>query len=317
MKIISVVIPCYNDSNSVKDLHLRIVSVFCNELSNYDYSITFVDDCSPDGGKTWEEIESVCRQDNKVRGVQNASNLGFCRNQFASMLHGEGDATVMLFGDAQEPPEVLPQLVRLWEEGSLVALGVRTNQHNGFIISVARKAYYFIIKKLSGNKMIIGANGFGIYDKSFTDILSEIEDTQPFVVGIAREYVRDIKLIDVWQEKGGRDGKTNLNFWGRYDVAMVSITSYTKYLLRIITFIGAAIGTLSILVATVIFVLRLVYPDAIPHGIPTLAVGIFFLGGVQLFFLGVMSEYILAINNRSMRRPVSLVQKKIGFAPKT
>ena len=313
MKKISVVIPCYNDSNSVANMYSRLINIFYNKLPDYDYNITFAEDSSPDMGKTWEEIEKICISDPKVRGVQNSRNFGIYRNQFAAMLYGDGDATFMIYGDIQDPPEILPTMVKLWEEGHQAVVGVRPNQYYNLFFNVMRNIYYGLIKRLSNNRQIVGINGFGLYDKSFVELLREINDVQPILTGIITEYANNIKLIEVKQEKGGRDGKSNLNFWGKYDAAMVSITGYTKLLLRIITFIGALVGTLSIIFAIIIFILKIIHWHDYPLGIPALTVGLFFLGGVQLFFLGIISEYILAINNRSMKRPLVSIKKKLNF----
>lgn len=313
MKKISVVIPCYNDSNSVAEMYRRLIHVFDTELPQYDYNITYVEDSSPDDGKTWSEIEQLCIADPKVRGVQNTRNFGMYRNQFAAMLYSDGDATFMIYGDLQDPPEALPTMVKHWEDGHQVVMGVRKNQYYNRFFTCMRKIYYTIIKRLSKNRQIEGANGFGLYDKSFVELLKEIDDVQPLLMGIATEYANNLKLIEVKLEKGGRDGVSNLNFWGKYDFAMVSVTAYTKQLLRIITFIGGVIGLLSILFAILIFFLKVFSVHDYATGIPALTVGMFFLGGTQLFFLGIISEYILAINNRSMKRPVVAVKKKLNF----
>jgi hypothetical protein len=175
-----------------------------------------------------------------------------------------------------------------------------------------RKLYYKIIAKLSNSRQIEGISGFGLYDRKFINLLDDIDDIQPVLPGIITEYVRDIKIVPIQQEKGGR-GKSNLNFWGKYDGAMMSITSYTKSLLRAVTFIGAIIGILSILYAAFVVVNKIIFWDSYVFGIPALTVGLFFLGAVQLFFLGIMGEYILSINNRSMKRPLVVVDEKLNF----
>jgi hypothetical protein len=142
--------------------------------------------------------------------------------------------------------------------------------------------------------------------------LRDVDDIQPFLPGIITEYVQDIKIIPTRQEKGGR-GKSNWNFWGKYDGAMMSITSYTKSLLRVVTFVGAVIGFLSVLYAVFILVYKLLFWDIFALGISALTVGLFFLGAVQLFFLGILGEYVLSINNRSMKRPLVVVDEKLNF----
>jgi glycosyltransferase involved in cell wall biosynthesis len=309
MKTISVVIPCYNDAASVAPMRNRLVNVFA-ELPQYDYEIIFADDGSQDN--TWEEIRKICAEDKKCRGVKNARNFGFYRNCFSTMKYGAGDVTFMIFGDLQDPPERLQEFVKYWEDGYKVVVGQRSNSYNKALIRAGRKAYYKLIAKLSGNRQIEGISGFGLYDKSFIQILNGIEDIQPVLTGIITEYVRDLKIVPVIQEKGGRE-KSNLNFWGKYDGAMMSITSYTKSLLRVATFIGTIIGMFSILYAVFIFIYKLMFWDTFEYGIPSLVVGMFFMGAVQLFFLGILGEYVLSINNRSMKRPLVVVDEKLNF----
>ncbi len=316
MKKISVVIPCYNDSNSIAQMCERLVKVFVEQLPQYDYEIIYVDDCSPDNNKTWYEIRKVCKMDKRCKAVRNARNFGFYRNVFAAMRYGTGDATFMLFGDLQDPPEYLPEFVKYWEKGSRVVVGQRGNSYNKPLIRLARKVYYKAITKLSNNTQIEGLSGFGLYDRSFVKILDDIEDIQPILTGIITEYVRDIKVIPVVQEKGGR-AKSNLNFWGKYDGAMMSITSYTKTLLRMATFIGALVGVLSVLYALFIVGYKILFWDTFEYGIPSLIAGMFFLGAVQLFFLGILGEYVLSINNRSMKRPLVVVDECLNFEMET
>jgi glycosyltransferase involved in cell wall biosynthesis len=310
MKKISVVIPCYNDSNSVARMHECLTAVFKNELSNYDYEIIFVDDCSPDD--TWTEIKKVCALDQKSKGIHNATNFGFYRNVFSSMKYGDGDAVFMIFGDMQDPPEILPEFVKCWEAGCRVVVGSRSNTYNKKLIAFARKIYYKLVYILSHHKQVEGISGFGLYDRSFVNILHDIDDMQPVLTGIITEYVKNIEIIPVKQEKGGR-AKSNLNFWGKYDGAMITITSYTKFLLRICTFFGIAIGILSLAFAVLVAILKLTNWYTYPLGIPSVTVGMFFLGAVQLFFLGVLGEYVLSINERSMKRPLVVVDERLNF----
>jgi glycosyltransferase involved in cell wall biosynthesis len=309
MPKISVVIPCYNDGKSIAPMYERLRHVFA-QLSAYDYEIIYADDCSPDN--TWSEVGKLCAADKRVKGIHNMRNFGFYRNVFMSMKYGDGDATFMIFGDLQDPPEVLPEFVEHWEKGHRVVVGARSNSYDKYFIRVMRKAYYKIITRLSNNRQIEGINGFGIYDRRFVDILRDVDDIQPFLPGIITEYVRDIKIIPTRQEKGGR-GRSNWNFWGKYDGAMISITSYTKSLLRAATFLGILMGILSILFAFFVFIYKFLFWDVFTLGIPVLIVGLFFFGAVQLFFLGILGEYVLSINNRSMKRPLVVVDEKLNF----
>jgi glycosyltransferase involved in cell wall biosynthesis len=311
-KKISVTIPCYNDEKSVRNMYERLTAVFQNDLPQYDYEIIYVDDCSPDEGKTWSEIAAICAVDKRVKGVRNVRNFGFYRNVFATLTYGTGDANFMLFGDLQDPPEYLPEFVKHWEEGAKVVVGQRSNSYSSVVVRLGRGVYYKMLARLSNNRQIEGISGFGLYDKRFVKILDDIKDIQPILTGIITEYVQDVKIVPVTQEAGGR-GKSNLNFWGKYDGAMMSITSYTKTLLRSITFIGGITGALSVLYGLFIVIYKLINWDTFSSGMPSLIAGMFFLGAAQLFFLGIIGEYILSINNRSMRRPLVVVDERLNF----
>jgi len=310
MKKISVVIPCYNDSKSIFQLRERLVKVFTEKLPQYNYEIIYVDDCSPDD--TWEEIKKVCSQDKKCKGVRNVRNFGIVRNSFSALTYGSGDATFLLFGDLQDPPEYLPLFVEEWENGHQVVAGARQNTYTGVLLKIIRKIYYGLMEKLTNRKIASGVSFYGLYDRSFIDILKQIEDVQPVLNGIIAEYAPNLKIIDVKQEASVR-GKSNIKFWGRYDIAMMNLTSYSKFLLRIVTLIGAVIGVLSIFFTTFVLIQKLVFWDTFAFGIPVIICGVFFFGGVQLFFLGIVGEYVLSINNRSMKRPITVAGEKVNF----
>ena len=311
MKKIAVVIPCYNDSNSVKYMHDRLKKVFSEQLKDYAYEIIYVDDKSYDS--TWNEIESVCITDSNTKGVCNLRNFGYYRNVYAAMRYGiDSDATFLLFGDLQDPPEMLVEFVKHWEAGFKVVLGKRTNSYSNFLTRILRSFFYRIMAALTKNSHLAGVNGYGLYDKSVVEILAQVDDIQPFLPGIVSEYVRDIKTVPVIQEKSKRE-TSNFSFWGRYDGAMISITAYTKIFLRIATFVGVTVGFFSLIFALIVVIQKLLFWDTFDAGTPSIIAGIFFLGAVQLFFLGILGEYVLSINNRSMKRPLVVVDKKINF----
>lgn len=310
MKKISVTIPNYNDEKSVRLMYERLTKVFSGQLPQYDYEIIYVDDCSPDN--TREEIRKVCAADKHVKAVFNARNFGFTRNVFASLLYGDGDATFMLFGDLQDPPELLPKFVAEWEAGHKVVVGQKTKSEEPWLMYSLRTLYYSIIGHLADSKQIQHFNGFGLYDRAFIDVMRQIDDPTPYLKGLVAEFGMDIKIIQYEQAKSLR-GKSGFNFLKSYDLAMLGITSYTKILMRIATFIGAALGVFSALLAIFVLISKLLNWNAYPYGTAAILIGVFFIGAVQLFFMGILGEYILSINTRSMRRPLVVVGEKINW----
>lgn len=288
----------------------RLIKVFQERLPQYDYEIIFVDDYSPD--RTRDEIRKLCHEDHKVKAVFNARNFGFSRNVFATLQYGSGDATFMLFGDLQDPPELLPQFVKEWEKGHKVVVGQKNKSHESKIMYSLRTLYYNLIGKLSDSNQIQHFNGFGLYDKVFIDVMRQIDDPSPYLKGLVSEFGMDIKILQYEQAVSNR-GKSGFNFMKYYDVAMQGITSYTKILMRVATFLGALLGIFSVCLAIFVLIRKLLNWGAYPYGTASILIGIFFIGAVQLFFMGILGEYVLSINTRSMRRPLVVVGEKINF----
>lgn len=310
MKKISVVIPCWSEEKSVRLMYDRLKAVFDNQLSNYDYEIIFVDDHSPDG--TWKEIENICKLDKKVKGILNAKNFGFIRNIFFTLKQGTGDATFMLFGDLQDPPELLPDFVKKWEEGYKVVIGQKVKSEESKVLYFWRSVYYKFIGSLSSTKQIQHFNGYGLYDKNFIDTINNIDDPIPYLKGIVAEFSMNPYIIQYEQSESNR-GRSGSNFFKNYDLAMLGITSYTKTLMRMATFVGGILGIFSLLFAIFIFINKLLNWNEYPVGTASIIIGIFFIGAVQLFFIGILGEYILSINTRVLKRPLVVVEKKLNF----
>jgi len=310
-KKISIIVPCYNEENSVLRLHEIINQMFARELSGYDYDIIYVDDYSQD--KTRDLIRILCENDvEHVKAVFNASNFGFSRNVFSALSMADGDAAFLVFGDLQNPPELLPEFVRKWEGGSKVVIGQKQGSDERKIMCFMRTMYYEIIKILSDKSQIKQFNGFGLYDKSFIEILRQIDDMQPYLKQVVAEYAPDYGVIPYQQRVSSR-GKSNFNFYKNYDFAMEGITSSTKKIMRLSTMCGVVLGILSFIYAVSVIVKKLMNWDSYPFGMASITVGIFFLGAMQLFFIGILGEYILSINTKTLKRPRVVVAKKINF----
>lgn len=309
-KTISVTIPCWSEEKSIRQMYDRLMKVFREQLPLYDYEIIYVDDYSPDN--TRAEIRKLCKEDKKVKAIFNARNFGFNRNVFATMQYGSGDATFMLFGDLQDPPEILPEFVREWEKGHKVVVGQKCKSKESKLMYSLRTVYYDLIGKLSDSNQIQHFNGFGLYDKAFIDVMRQIDDPNPYLKGLVAEFGMGVKIVQYEQAESNR-GKSGFNFMKYYDVAMLGITSYTKILMRVATFLGVLLGIVSACLAIFIFINKLINWDTYPVGTASTLIGVFFIGAVQLFFMGILGEYVLSINTRSMKRPLVVVGEKINF----
>lgn len=311
-KKICILVPCYNEENSVQELYDIVTKMFCDSLNNYDYNIVFADDYSKDN--TREILRKLCEQDPEhVKAVFNAANFGLLRNVFSSFKLAEGDVVFLAFGDLQDPPELLPQFVEEWEKGNKVVIGQKKGSNENKIMFAMRRIYYTIIDILSDNPQIRQYTGFGLYDKSFVDILIQIEDMKPYLKQVIAEYAPDYKKI-IYQQNVSTRGKSNYNFYRNYDFAMEGITSSTKKLMRLSTFLGVILGFFSAIYAINVMVQKLLNWDSYPFGMASITVGVFLLGAMQLFFIGILGEYILSINVKTLKRPRVVIGEKINFS---
>lgn len=309
-KKISLVVPCYNEEKTINQIYDIIKNMFLEKLHNYDYELIYVDDYSTDN--TRDEIRLLCKSDNHVKAVFNMSNFGFSRNVFSALQQGTGDATFLFFGDLQDPPELLPEFITEWEKGSRVVLGQKSKSEENRIMFSIRKLYYGVIDSLAETKQIRQCTGYGLYDKRFIDAIKQIDDLQPYLKTVVSEYAPNYTMVQYTQHKSGR-GKSNFNFYRNYDFAMEGITSSTKKLMRMATFAGASLGILSVIYGIYVFVRKLIDWNSYPMGMASMSVGIFLLGSIQLFFIGILGEYVLSINTKSQRKPRVIIDEKIGF----
>lgn len=312
MKKISIMIPCYNEVENVEPISFAVVNVLEEALSRYDYEIVFIDNCSTDG--TREKLEKICAANKKIKAIFNVTNFGQFNSPFHGLCQTTGDCTISLCCDFQDPVELIPRFVEEWEKGHKIVSGVKTSSKEPGILYFLRTVYYKMIKNMSSVKMIEHFTGFGLYDKTFIALLKELDDPIPFLRGIVAEYASGFNMVEIeYEQAKRRAGKTHNNFYSLYDAAMLSITSYTKVGLRLATFLGFTCSAVSIVVAVVYTVMKLLYWDRFTAGTAPLTIGVFLIGGIQLFFIGLIGEYILNINTRVIHRPIVVEERRINF----
>ena len=309
MKKISVLVPTYNELGNVGPLSEAITAEF-RKLPQYDYEIVFIDNDSKDG--TRDKIRELCAGDRHIKAIFNAKNFGQSNSPYYGLTQTTGDCTILMCADFQDPVEMIPVLIKEWENGYRIVSAIKTTSKENKLIRFFRTCYYKALKKLSDVEQIEHFTGFGLYDRSFIDILRELKDPTPFLRGIVAEFGSKRKEIP-YEQQLRKSGKSSNNFYSLYDLAMLSFTSYTKIGLRLATFVGLFISLGSFLVALVYFIMKLIFWDTFNAGIAPLIIGIFFLGAVQLIFLGLIGEYILSINKRIMNRPLVIEEERINF----
>ena len=313
-KLISVVIPTYNEEDNVGPMTETLRDIFSNELPEYDYEIIFIDNHSKD--QTRVKLRKLCEENRHVKAIFNARNFGQLRSPVHGLKQAYGDCVVRLNADFQDPPALIPTLVREWEAGNRIVIGIKKKTDEGFLMALARKQYYKLLRRITDIGHIENFTGFGLYDKAFVDVVRGIHDPVPYLRGMIAELGYDYKTV-LYERPKRRAGKSKNNFYSLYDVAMAGITSYSKVMLRFATFAGFGVGAMSFLVAIVYFILKLIKWDWFRAGIAPLVIGVFFLGGVQLFFIGLMGEYILSINQRVLDRPLVVEEERLNFEDDT
>lgn len=312
MKTVSVMIPCFNEEENVVAISDAVVELFEKQLQQYDYEIVFIDNASTDG--TRGLIEQICSKNQKIKAIFNVANFGQFNSPFYGMCQCTGDCVIPLCADFQDPVEMIPVFLEKWEEGHRIVSGVKSHSKENPFIYFLRTVYYKMIRNMSSVKMIEHFTGFGLYDKTFIDLLRQLNDPLPFIRGIVAEYGEGFNLIEVeYEQPLRRAGKTHNNFYTLYDATMLSITSYTKVGLRLATFAGAFIALASFVVGIVYLIYKLTHWYSFSAGLAPLVVGIFFLAGIILLFLGLMGEYILNINSRVINRPLVVEERRINF----
>lgn len=313
MKKISILIPCYNEEENVVPISEAVVNILEKELPDYDYELLFIDNDSKDD--TRPLLRNICAKNPKIKAIFNAKNFGQFNSPYYGILQTTGDCVISMVCDFQDPVELIPQYVKEWENGYKIVIGIKTSSKENPIMYFLRGIYYKVIKKVSDIEQIEHFTGSGLYDRDFVEILRNLKDPTPFLRGIVAELGYKRKEIPYEQPKR-RAGKTHNNFYRLYDAAMLSFTSYTKIGLRLATFLGVLCGGISALIGLVYLVLKLVLWDNFAAGMAPVLIGMFFLGSIQLFFLGFIGEYILSINLRVMNRPLVIEEERINFEAK-
>lgn len=309
-KTISIMVPTYNEEENVVLMYEALKNIFQKELKKYNYEILFIDNKSQD--KTRTLIREICAKDKNVKAIFNAQNFGQFNSPYYGLISTTGDCTISVAADFQDPVEMIPKFVKEWENGYKIVIGIKNKSEESKIVYALRSLYYKMIKKFSEVEQIEHFTGFGLYDKDFIEVLKNLDDPDPYLRGIVAELGFERKEIPFTQPKRQR-GKSSNNWYRLYDAAMLGITSYTKIGLRLATIVGFMISFLSVFVALIYLVLKLCNWNSFQAGIAPILIGVFLLGGMQIFFIGFLGEYILNINQRIMHRPLVVVEEKLNF----
>lgn len=314
MKLISIITPCYNEEANVDDLYARLLQVR-RQLPQYRFEHVFIDNASTDG--TVERVKALIARDADVRLIVNARNFGHIRSPYYGILQCAGDAVICMASDLQDPPELIPEFIRIWEQGHRVVAAIKRTSRESRAMWLLRTLYYRFARKVADVQLLDHFTGFGLYDRSVLDVLRQLDDPYPYFRGLIAEIGFDVVRVPYDQAARMR-GITKNNFYTLYDMAMLGITSHSKIPIRLATMAGFGLAVISLLISLAYLILKLIYWDRFQMGTAPLLIGIFFFSSIQIFFIGLIGEYVAAIHTQVLKRPLVVERERVNFdAPPT
>lgn len=309
MSLISIVTPCYNEEENINELYQQVKAVFV-QLPNYKYEHIYIDNASTD--KTVEVLKKLAANDKSVKIIINSRNFGHIRSPYHALLQAKGDAVISLVADLQDPPELIKQFIQQWEQGFKIVIGVKPASEESRLMFTIRRLGYYFIGRIADVKLIKNFTGFGLYDKEVINILQQYDDPYPYFRGMIADIGFEIAEIPYVQPKR-KNGITKNNFYSLYDIGMLGITSYSKIPLRLAAMVGFFLSGISLVISVIFFIVKLIFWNTFNTGMAPVMLGLFFFSSVQLFFIGLLGEYIASINTRVIKRPLVVEKERVNF----
>jgi polyisoprenyl-phosphate glycosyltransferase len=309
VKLISVVCGCLNEEQNVREVYEQVKRVF-TDLEDYSYEHIFIDNASSD--MSVEILKEIARNDRRVKIIVNARNFGHVRSPYHGLLQAHGDAVILMASDLQDPPSLIKEFIKKWEQGYKVVVGVKKESRESAVLFAMRSAYYRILGRLAETELIRNFTGFGLYDRQLIDILRTLGDSYPYFRGIIAEIGFESARIEYIQEKRKR-GVTKNNFYTLYDMAMLGFTSHSKVPLRLAAMMGFLSSAVCLFAGLFYLGYKLLYWYSFDVGFGPVVIGLFFVASVQLFFLGIVGEYVGSIHTQVLKRPLVVEKERINF----
>jgi glycosyltransferase involved in cell wall biosynthesis len=313
MKTISIVSACFNEEANVEQLRQRVAAAMAT-MPEFDYEHIFIDNASTDA--TVSILKRLAATDPRIKIIVNARNFGHIRSPIHALFQASGDAIISIVSDLQDPPEMIPELIREWQQGASMVLCIKRSSEEHSLIFWIRKQYYRLAESLSSIETFQNFTGFGLYDRRVVDIARTFNDPYPYFRGIIAEIGLPYKKI-FYDQPQRKFGITKNNWYTLYDIGILGIISYSKVPLRLAVFAGFLGAALSFLIAFIYLVLKLLFWQTFSVGLAPMLVGVFFTASLQLVFLGIMGEYVAAIYTGIQRRPYVVELERINFPPST
>jgi glycosyltransferase involved in cell wall biosynthesis len=309
-KKISIASGCFNEEGNLQEWYDRIIAMFSG-FPQYDYEIIIADNCSTDGSR--EILRRLAAQDKKFKVIFNSNNFGHIRSPYNGLLQTTGDAVVIMASDLQDPPELIAEFLKKWEEGNRVVVAVKPQSKESLTMALIRKFYYYLLSKVAESDVVIrNFTGFGLYDRKFMDAAKKYHDPFPYFRGLVGEIGFKRAEIEFIQPRR-KHGKTKNNIFILYDFAMVGFVNHSKLPLRLAVFCGFCLAGISLLIALGYLIYKLMFWDTFNLGLAPLVIGLFFFSAMQLIFIGIIGEYIGAIYTQVKNKPWAIEDEKINF----
>ncbi len=309
MQKISIITPTYNEEDNVLKLIEEVKRVF-SKIPEYSYEHIFIDNSSLD--RTVEILREEAKTDSRIKIIVNSRNFGHIRSPYYGLLQCTGDAAILLVADLQDPPDLIIDLVKKWEEGNDLVMAVKSESYESKYMFFLRKIYYSLSSKLAEIKLQKNFYGFGIYDKKLLEILKTVKDPYPYLRGLVLEL--GFKVDKIYYKQPVRyKGITKNNFFTLYDMAMLGICSHSRVPLRVATILGFALSALSVVVAFGYFIAKLIFWNSFSLGMAPLIISLFLFSSVQLFFIGIVGEYIGHLVIKSSPLPLVIEKERVNF----
>ena len=309
MKTITVVTPVYNEDKNIEVVYEKVKKVF-NEIDNVSYKHLFIDNDSID--KSQNIIRSICEKDENVLAIFNRKDYGHIKSPYYAITACDTDAVIFLVADLQDPPELIKEFVESWINGEKLIVAVKKTSKESKIFFLVRKIYYFLLNSIADEELQKNFLGFGLFDKEVVNYLKSIKDPEPYLRGLVIESGFKPKIIEYDQNQRERNFTKN-NFFTLYDLAMIGITAYSKWPLRIIIFLSFFTGLISFVIGISYGIAKLLYWETFQAGISPLLILVTLMFSIIMFFLGFVAEYILAIHIRLKNRPLVKEKERINF----
>ena len=312
MKKISLVSSCYNEEENVEILLERVLKQIETYSQQYELEYILLDNGSTDN--TAKKLRELAQKDSRIKVILNTRNFGHIRSPYYGIINAKGDAIIYLASDLQDPPELIKDFIEKWEQGYKIVLGKKTETEETFLMSMIRTAYYELIAKIADDdtNLVKNCTGFGLYDKEVVEIIKSLDDPYPYIRGLICDIGFEKAFVEFKQPQRKR-GITKNNFYTLYDNAMIGIVKHSKVPLRLMAFVGFLCSFLSLLIALLYFILKLIFWNSFSFGLAPIIISIFFFASVQLFCMGVLGEYIGAIYTRVNKKPVVVEKERINF----